>query len=272
MKRYRNALCQAALTTMAMVAMPALGQGGSPVGDAWSWHATVYAWFPSINGTSNFSGLSGNDAIETDVNPESYLSRIQFAFMGTIEARRGPWSIRGDALYLNMGNHAARVRAIGAPTGNVSVPADVGTTTNFEGLIATFAGGYNLLQQSNARVDIFAGARYAQIKSSLDWEFSGPVGALARSDSVAVKRDLLDGIVGVRGDASLGANWFLPYYVDVGAGSSRFTWQAVAGIGYRFSWGDAIFAYRHLAYDFHSDRNASDISFSGPAIAASFRF
>jgi hypothetical protein len=46
----------------------------------------------------------------------------------------------------------------------------------------------------------------------------------------------------------------------------------MGGIGYRFAWGDAILAYRHLAYDFHTNRIAFDIKFSGPAVALSFRF
>jgi hypothetical protein len=42
--------------------------------------------------------------------------------------------------------------------------------------------------------------------------------------------------------------------------------------GYRFDWGDARLAYRHLAYHFKSDRPLADLSFSGPALGLSFRF
>jgi hypothetical protein len=36
------------------------------------------------------------------------------------------------------------------------------------------------------------------------------------------------------------------YYTDIGAGQSDFTWQAFAGVGYRFAWGDALTGCRHL--------------------------
>jgi hypothetical protein len=39
--------------------------------------------------------------------------------------------------------------------------------------------------------------------------------------------------------------WFVPYYIDVGAGNdSNTTWQAYAGAGYRYDWGDLVFVYR----------------------------
>ena len=254
------------------VALPALAQTDTTPADAWTWRATLYGWFPSINGTSNFKGLPGGGEIDTNVNPQGYLSRLQFAFMGTLEARRGPWSVIGDAIYLNMGNHSSRITSISGPGGGVVIPVDTGTTTNLEGFVGMLAGGYAVLQQPVARVDLLAGVRYARLKSSLDWELAGPAGALPQSGSAQVTKDLTDGLVGARGSVDLSSQWFVPWYVDAGAGSSRFTWQAMAGIGYRFGWGDLTLAYRHLAYDFHSDRIVSDIKFSGPAIAASFRF
>jgi hypothetical protein len=38
------------------------------------------------------------------------------------------------------------------------------------------------------------------------------------------------------------------------------------------NWGDAVLAYRHLAYDLKSDRPISDIKFSGPQLSVGFKF
>jgi len=76
----------------------------------------------------------------------------------------------------------------------------------------------------------------------------------------------------VRGAAELENKWFVPYHVDVGAGNSRFTWQAFAGVGYHFEWGDAMIGYRHLAYDFKGDQPVSTMAFSGPIVGVGFRF
>jgi hypothetical protein len=75
--------------------------------------------------------------------------------------------------------------------------------------------------------------------ASLGWNFSGDFGLLGRSGSRSDKVDLWDGIVGIRGQMSLGEErrWFVPYYVDVGGGNhSNTTWQGYAGAGYRYGW------------------------------------
>ena len=267
--KHKRITCLAALGFLLALALPASAQMRAT---DWTWRATIYGWFPSINGNSNFRRLDGGGEINTDVNPEGYLSRLQFAFMGTLEARTGPWSLIGDGIYLNFGNHSSRIKSISGPGGGVAIPIDSGATTNLEGFLFTLAGGYAVLRQPNASADLLAGLRYARLKSSLDWDLSTPAGGLAKSGSTEITKGLTDGIVGARGIFDLAAPWFVPWYVDAGAGSSRFTWQAMAGIGYRFGWGDVTVVYRHLAYDFHSDRIASDISFSGPAVALSFRF
>jgi opacity protein-like surface antigen len=83
----------------------------------------------------------------------------------------------------------------------------------------------------------------------------------------------LDGIVGVRGRIGLGSGkWGIPYYLDVGTGSWTVTWQAVAGIQYRWSWIDLNLAYRYLNYDMESGKLLQGVSFAGPALGVNFRF
>jgi len=78
-------------------------------------------------------------------------------------------------------------------------------------------------------------------------------------------------VVGLRGQSEIGDRWYVPYYVDVGTGSSRFTWQAFGGIGYHFKWGDMMVGYREIAYDFDSNRRLSDLSFGGPLVGVRFK-
>jgi hypothetical protein len=270
MNNFRH-LCRAAAMLGLAVAGPLCAQTTMP-SDTWTWRATIYLWGPSINGTSNFKNLPGGGEIDTDVNTEGYLSRLQGAFMATLEARKGPWSMLGDAIYVNFGNHSSSIRSIGGPGGSVPVPVDSGTTTDLEGFVGTLAGGYSIFQRPGARADVIAGLRYAKIKSKLDWELSTSAGVVGTSGSAEATKSLTDGIVGARGSLDLSPQWFVPWYADVGAGSSRLTWQALAGIGYRFGWGDVVLAYRHLSYEFHDSRIAADVQFSGPALGVAFRF
>jgi hypothetical protein len=252
--------------------VPATAQTGAPVpADAWAWRFGLNGWLPSVHSSTQFDlPAGGNISAETD--PGNYLSKLKFAFMGTLEARRGPWSFLADMSYLNLGDLKSKVRSISGPTGIVSVPIDVGTRSDIKGFIGTFEAGYMVMQAPGARADVVAGVRYASLKTKLDWELSGPTGGLTAEGGIEKTKDFLDGVVGVRGSANLGGNWDFRYYLDAGAGSSQFTWQAQAGIGYRFNWGDAVLGYRHLAYELHNDRPISDLKFSGPQFEVGFKF
>jgi hypothetical protein len=175
-------------------------------------------------------------------------------------------------VYLDLGDNKSKVTTITGPGGNVGVPVDSGTHSDVKGFVTTTGGGYSVMRTPEARMDVLAGLRYTRLKTRLDWELSGPLNGVAASGSVGESKDLWDGIVGVRGRTNLGGNWDFRYYLDAGAGSSRFTWQAVAGVGYRFNWGDVVLSYRHLAYDMKSDRPVSDMTFSGPQFVVGFTF
>ncbi len=73
-------------------------------------------------------------------------------------------------------------------------------------------------------------------------------------------------------NAGAPSQWFVPYYLDIGAGDSDLTLQVLAGIGYRFSWGEVVGAWRYLAYDLPSDKAIADVNFNGPAVGAVFRW
>jgi hypothetical protein len=257
--------------TLALV-LPVSAQTMTPVAsDGWAWRFTVNAFLPTIR-TSTQIALPSGGSISTETDPSGYLSKLKFVFMGTLEARRGPWSFLGDALYLDLGDIKSNVRSISGPTGIITVPIDTGTRTDLKGFIGTLEGGYAFLQTPRASADVVAGVRYAKLKTTVDWELSGPTGGLANQGGVEATKDVLDAVVGVRGKANLGGNWDFRYYVDAGAGSSQLTWQALAGVGYQFGWGDVAVVYRHLAYEFHNDRPIADIKFSGPQFVVGFRF
>jgi hypothetical protein len=260
----------AAVGLMAALEPSASAQTGALASDAWTWRATADLWLPSVHSTTKLDLPTGGN-ISSEVNPGGYLTKLKFGFMGTLDGRRGPWSFLGDAMYLNLGDLKSKVTSITGPAGNVTVPIDVGSRNDIKSFIGTFEGGYALVQTPGARADILAGVRYASMKVKLDWSLSGPTGGLATEGGVEKTKDFLDGVVGVRGSTNLGGKWDFRYYLDGGAGSSQFTWQASAGVGYNFDWGDAVLAYRYLAYDFRSGP-LSNLKMGGPQISVGFKF
>ena len=59
---------------------------------------------------------------------------------------------------------------------------------------------------------------------------------------------------------------------DAGTGTSKFTWQAVLGIGYSFHWGDLLLDYRYLSFEQGHDQPLQRLSFAGPALGATWHF
>lgn len=254
-----------------LVSQPATAQGHA---DEWQFRAIIYGYFPDIGGTTTFPAGSGTSI---NVDADTIISNLKFTFMGSIEAQKGRWGAFTDILYLDVGGSKSDTRDL--TIGGVELPAGVtaNASLDIKGTVWTLAGSYRVLATPEATFDVFAGARLLSIKQRLGWAFSanvGPVVGPGREGNSEVKLDNWDGIVGVKGRLGFGARheWFVPYYVDVGTGDSDLTWQAIAGIGYAFSWGEVIAAWRYLDYDFKSGRKIESVNLNGPAIGVAFHW
>ena len=95
-----------------------------------------------------------------------------------------------------------------------------------------------------------------------------------RSGEASVDGTNWDAIVGLKGRYYFGAErkWFLPYYVDVGSGQSKLTWQINAGVGYTYDWGSVFATWRYLDYDFKSGDALQSMSMSGALVGMAFQF
>jgi hypothetical protein len=268
-----------ALGTLSLVAVlglagPAAAQTSSQPGDSWQFSLTPYIWLPNIHGTLNFNtppGAAGSPT--TEVGADDYLKNLDMALMLTGEARKGAWAIFTDVIYLDFSNESAAVRTVSGPGGIVQVPVNAGTQAGLKGLVWELAASYTVSRSNTATVEVLGGFRYLGLEATVNWQLAGSIGLFPQSGSFSQKEDLWDAIVGVRGRVKLGSgNWFVPWYLDAGTGSSALTWQAMAGIGHSFKWGDLLLAYRHLSYDQDNGKLVQDMRFSGPALGATFRF
>ena len=252
----------------------ASAQTSSKPDDSWQFSLTPYLWFPNVKATLGFNtprGAGGSPTVE--VGADDYLSNLKFAAMLTGEARKGPWAIFTDIIYLDFSDESSAVNKVTGPGGVVQVPINTNTQSSLKGLVWELAASYAVARSDTATLEVLGGFRYLNLESTVDWQLAGPLGLFPQSGSSSQSEDLLDAIVGVRGKLKLGgSNWFVPYYLDAGAGSSQFTWQAEAGIGYAFKWGDVLLAYRHLSYEQESGKLIQDMRFSGPALGVAFRF
>jgi hypothetical protein len=236
---------------------------------------TPYLWLPGMTGDFNITLPSGV-AIQpgATIRPGNYLRDLQFAVMLAGEVRKGEWALATDLIYVDFSDLSSHVKNLTGPGGIVTVPVNAGVNLGMRATIWTIVGSYTMVHNSGGSLDAIGGFRYASIRTSADWSVAGTGGLFSQSGSVAQSLNLYDGIVGVRGVAVLSADgkWILPFEADVGAGNSNWTWQAYAGLGYRFDWGDVVVSFRNLSFDQSAGKTLQGLRMTGPALSATFRW
>ena len=245
--------------------------------DDWQWAVTIYGWLPDITGDTHFPAAPGGptDGPSIDVSGGDILDALKFAFLSALEVRKGRWGVATDVIYLDMGATKSNTRNLSV--GGNDLPANVTANADLDitSWVWTTVGTYRVIDQPAHSLELLAGARMLDVSQTLTWHFDGDIGSLplpGRDGSSEVGDDLWDGIIGLRGRINFGANrtWFVPYYLDVGAGDSDSTLQAMAGLGYVFSWGEIKAGWRYLDYDLEAP--IESLTTSGPQIGATFRF
>jgi hypothetical protein len=231
-------------------------------------------WLPNVEGTGSTDvPPDGGGRPEFEIGPVDYLEHLNFVLMLAGEARKGNWNVRADVVYVDFGNQDSNVRSVVGPGGMVEIPVNTSTKIAIDGFEWQATAGYVLIDQANLALEVFGGLRYLDVRFDLHWQFDGPLNLLPQSGDFSQDANPLDVIVGTHGRYNFGGgHWFLPFHADIGTGDSDLTWQFFVGVGYEFSWGDLLMAYRHLEYDQGHGDTLEGLRLSGPAIGASFRF
>ena len=245
------------LLTILMGTLPTAAEEAAQ-NNKWEFDAMIYLWGASIGGKTG----SGRDI---DVDFGDIFKRLELAFMGTVGARKDKWSFMLDAIYLDAKDSK-----------NLTIPIQNFTNIGAKGTVEVTAWllmpsvGYNIFQTEKINLDFLAGARYLHLKSNAELDFG--LGILPNRERDTVSDSIWDGIIGLKGRVNLSKNWYLPYYADIGTGSSKLTWQAFGGVGYRFKRIDLIMAYRYMAWKLDDSDKFDDFNLNGPFVGVKFRF
>jgi hypothetical protein len=261
----------AALALAALMPFTALAQSPSD----WQFRASLYAYLPSIGGNLAFPVRSGDASVT--VHPDNVLDELNFAFMGTFEANNGRFGVFTDFMYLDVSGSRSGGRDF--QVGNHDLPASVtgDLDLTIKGTAWTIAGEYRVTSSPEFTMDALLGARLLDVRPKLSWSLAGDVATIptaGRAGNYEIKANNWDAIVGVKGRYAFGDRraWFVPFYADVGTGESDLTWQAAAGLGYAFGWGDVLALWRYLGYNMKSGQAVEDINFNGPMIGVTFKW
>ena len=246
------------------------GEGGK-----WEFAATIYGFIPTIDGKVNYAGDTRSSDIH--VNEGNVLSALKMTFMGALDVHNGRWGIFNDLIYVDLGGVKSRTRDFSI--GNIGIPASAAAdlSLDLKATVWTVAGEYRVASDPAWTVDLLAGARMLYVKPTLGFSITGDLGPVAlpvRSGSKEVSETVWDGIVGVKGRYTFGdaRNWFVPFYLDVGTGQTRLTWQGATGVGYAYQWGEVVALYRYLDWNSKSGKPIEELNFGGPMIGVTFRW
>jgi hypothetical protein len=264
--------CAMAVAVALAASAPVASRAETP--DEWRFNATIYGWLPSINMDLSFPLNGGGSS--ADVTGSDILNALNFTFMGAFGAQKGKWGLWTDLIYLDLSSSTKQTRYL--TIGGQQLPAATGKAElTITGWLWTTVGTYRVVDDPHYQMDVLAGARMLDLSTDLKWSLAGDLGTpplIDASGKSNVSDTLWDGIVGFRGRAEFGEDhkWFMPYYFDIGTGDSDLTWQAIAGVGYSFGWGDVLGVWRYMDYNMPSKNSIQSADFSGPAIGVTFHF
>jgi hypothetical protein len=271
--RNRKPIRVGILTVAFAVLALCLADGASAQAPDDNWHFTlgIDGWAPTLKGELKYP--VGPDV---DVS-QNNLTHFNLVVPGYFEARKSRFSLFLDVIYISLGKEKSNVIEAG-PSVPVNVALNSNTSTEIKGVTGALVAGYAVADGDGGRLDVIVGARYLGVKFTTNWQLTAnitdPNGdvVLTKTGSISKRADLWDGVIGVKGRGMLSEHWFIPFYADIGTGSSSLTYQLDGGLAFTWGWGSTGLMYRYLHYDQKDDKFLQDLKFSGPELTLAFHF
>ena len=231
---------------------PPASQSGSP--EEWEFSVTPYVFLPRLRGTI---GVVGETA-EVNASFADIFRNLDFAAMGTFEARKRNWVVLVDGMYMSL-------------SGQKVTPSILFSDIDVEvkEVVVTPQVGYRVVRTERGSIDLLAGARIWHVNTHLTFQ---PL--IRPLVDVEGSRNWVDPIVGARGTASLSPRTFVLGEFDAGGFGvgSDFTGQVFGGFGFQVKPRVALIGgYRYLRVDYVKDAFIFRTSLSGITLGAKFK-
>jgi hypothetical protein len=234
----------AAVLAIAMLASPA-AHAQATNGDKWRYEVTPYLWAAGVVGTTRVDGITVN----ASPSFSDILSNLDFALMGTFEARRGRWGVLFDGFYVKVSDEPTITQG--------KVRFDL--TQQLYSLSGTWRA-----IEDGASVDLLGGLRFSYLKPEI---------GVARG-SIEDTNNMVGPFIGVRGIFPLSERWKLFGYLDAGTyGGGDYDWQIAAGAIYTIDADTSVkFGYRQLYTTYNKTASETDTRMHGLYLGVGFRF
>ncbi len=236
-------------TALALTALPAAAQQSN-----WDFSVSAYLWANDSMVTTD----TPRGEVESELSFGDAIKDLDFAFMGSVEARNGPWSIITDLLYFSLSSKGD------SPAGVLfsAVEADSEMTV-VSGYLA-----YRVYEDPMIAFDLGAGLRALWINSD-----TSLIGAALPTETFSYDKNFVDPIVAARLGINFSEKWAGTLFLDAGGNGESQTWQALATVDYRLNENWSFRAgYRYMKAEWDTDFGQSALEFYGPVLGAAYRF
>ena len=215
----------------------------------WQFRTALYGWAQSLDGDVTVRGFTA----PVDLKFSDLLQDLDMAFMGLAEVSHGRWGLLVDVNYAKISD-------------SLSLPRRGGTIEfNMRQWLVNSYVTYGVVRDDTTVFDVLAGARFNSMELELE------TGLGTRSND----KKWVDPVIGLRYQRNLSPSFFFRTVGDIGGFdvSSDLTWQAMAGLGWRFSdCGSALIGYRVIDTDYDHGNFQYDVTADGPVLGVEFTF
>jgi len=246
---------------VATTASPAHSQTDT---SGWKFELAPYMWAAGMSGTVSVNNLP-HDGLAVEQSFSDILSVLQFALMGSFEARKGRWGALTDGVYFKVNDE-------GTLTGKRGF-ASLSATASLAQQMYSLAGSYRV-GQGKSPIDVFAGARYASVGWDVDIAVSSPA-VIATERTFKETKSWVDPYIGARVETPLGTRWALGAYADVGGFgvASDIATQAMATVRFAFTPGIVgNLGFRVVTDDYDKNGFKYDMMNGGAVLGVAFRW
>ena len=243
-----------ALCFIGVVRAQSVAPSNPPPPEEWEFSVTPYVFLARLNGTV---GVVGQTA-EVNASFSDIFRSLDFAAMGTFEARKRNWSVIVDGMYISL-------------SGQRVTPSPLFSDIDVEvkEVVFTPQVGYRVLRAERGAIDLLAGVRIWHVNSHLTFQ-----PRILPLVDVEGSKNWADPIVGARGIANISPRVFLNAEFDAGGFGvgSNFTGQVYGGAGFQLKPRVALIGgYRYLRTDYVSDGFIFKTAMSGITVGAKFK-
>jgi opacity protein-like surface antigen len=221
----------------------------------WKFSLTTYLWTTK---TGVSAQTPTGETVDAELSFSDALKDLEFAFMGTFEARKGKLSLFTDGMYFRL-----------SPTNSTPGPLvdEVAVKTQMT-VISSYAA-YRVYDDPTVAVDLAGGFRWANMDTDVTTR-----GGTLPNQAFTVGDDWIDPVVGVRVSTQLSEQVSAALFVDYGGFSSdSTTWQTALSVGYALNdrW-TLRGGYRYMEFDREIDGRDFSLDQSGLLLGATYNF